>query len=285
MSRHLHLILLSLFVAVGAMSEEPVHVHDPVWSPDGKSILYYGNAAGNFDVYRVDLESGNVEQVTDHESNDGSPAWSPDGKTISFSSNRDGNGEIYTLHLPTGQLTRLTDNDDSDGAHNWSPSGTQIAFEARRDGNKDIYIMDADGGNERRFTNHEANDFRPAWCEDGYRIVFQSKRDGSYQLYSKPVDGGEVTRLTEGPGQHANPDCGRKTGRILHLQYDEGERSTIHVMSADGSKSRALTAGPSDLHPRWSPDETKIVFYSDRDGALGIYVMEIESGKLKRVDG
>jgi TolB protein len=44
-------------------------------------------------------------------------------------------------------------------------------------------------------------------------------------------------------------------------------------MSADGSNQTRLTNHPArDVYPVWSPDGTRIMFVSNRDGAFEIYV-------------
>ena len=48
-------------------------------------------------------------------------------------------------------------------------------------------------------------------------------------------------------------------------------------MDADGSNPRQLTShSGSDLRPSWSPDGSQIVFESDRDGNVEIYVLDLQ---------
>ena len=50
-------------------------------------------------------------------------------------------------------------------------------------------------------------------------------------------------------------------------------------MDADGGNPIRLTREPeTDTAPRWSPDGTKIAFYSERDGNFEIYVMDADGG-------
>ena len=46
---------------------------EPAWSPDGSLIAFSESGA----IFTVELGGGNVEKLTDTESNDSSPAWNP----------------------------------------------------------------------------------------------------------------------------------------------------------------------------------------------------------------
>ena len=49
-------------------------------------------------------------------------------------------------------------------------------------------------------------------------------------------------------------------------------------MNADGSGVKALTENTSgdNLFPIWSPDGTKLLFNSSRDGDMDVYVMNVD---------
>src|SRR5205085_1082221 len=45
----------------------------PSWSPDGRSVAFAGNSGGHFDVFVLDVASGEVKNLTNDERFDGGP--------------------------------------------------------------------------------------------------------------------------------------------------------------------------------------------------------------------
>ena len=143
---------------------------DPVWSPDGKRIAFKSDRDGHVnahgfptaDIYVMDADGSNQQNLTNNPNNDWDPSWSPDGKRIAFTSRRDGpfNIEVYVMDADGSNLQNLSNHPFDDRNPSWSPDGAHIVFSARREGhfeNKfsithEIYVMDADGGNQRRLT-------------------------------------------------------------------------------------------------------------------------------------
>src|SRR5581483_9196050 len=157
---------------------------------------------------------------------------------IAFESTRDGSDNIYVMNADGSGQTQLTNSPALDRDPDWSPDGSKIAFGSYRDGNGEVYVMNADGSGQTNVTNNPGVDDRPAWSGDSNKIVFESDRDDP------------------------NP---------LGCSFCNFE---IYVMNANGSGQTRLTTNPArDDFPDWSPDGSKIVFTSDRDGNAEIYVM------------
>ena len=152
----------------------------PAWSPDGKRIAFISERDGHprrvpgwfaSEIYVMDADGGNQQNLTNNPANDRSPSWSPDGKRIAFHSNREGrfNYEIYVMDADGGNLQRLTENPNLDEDPAWSPDGERIVFSSAREGHvvhnlditDEIYVMDADGGNQQRLTENRNNDWNP----------------------------------------------------------------------------------------------------------------------------
>jgi TolB protein len=84
----------------------------PSWSCDGTKIAYHASPDGieDAELFIMDADGKNHQQLTDNTYNDFHPAWSPDGKQLVFTANgRDNNYELYIMEVATREvLHRLT---------------------------------------------------------------------------------------------------------------------------------------------------------------------------------
>ena len=249
----------------------------PSWSPDGKRIAFMSDRDGhfnipgglpNYEIYVMDADGGNPQNLTNDPNDDKFPSWSPDGKRIVFSSDRDGNREnyeIYVMDADGNNQQRITDNDFYDTYPSWAPDGERIAFMSRRDGHfigefglsSEIYVMDADGKNMRRLTNNRKNEWSPSWSPDGKWIVFSADRkaDGvNYEIYVMDADGGNQRRLTNNRHYDGVPSWS-PDGKWIVFSADrkaDGVNYEIYVMDNGGANQRNLTNNPHrDINPAW----------------------------------
>ena len=95
---------------------------EPVWSPDGRYVAYRIIDDGVHDISILDIETGEITNVTSDEQIDVEPDWSPDGEWIVFASIRDGNNfDIYVMRRDGSDLLRLTSAGPKDAYPGWAP--------------------------------------------------------------------------------------------------------------------------------------------------------------------
>jgi Tol biopolymer transport system component len=136
----------------------------PSWSPDGTRLAFASKRDGNWEIYVMDRDGGNLVRLTDHPADDTNPAWSPDGGRIAFESTRAGYTDLYVMSVTGGEAMNLTDLTwATDLGPTWSPDGGRIAFYSDRDGEWDIYVMASDGSDVVKLTGDDSSDQEPAW--------------------------------------------------------------------------------------------------------------------------
>src|SRR2546423_7735605 len=60
-------------------------IFNPTWSPDGTMIAFSAQVGGVTDLFTYDLQTGQLQRLTDYPYADLVPAWSPDGTQLAFS--------------------------------------------------------------------------------------------------------------------------------------------------------------------------------------------------------
>ena len=236
----------------------PNGVRDLVWSPDGKRIAFVAlkshesqegekgedqpqsdvrvidrirfriNGRGflpesSAQIFVLNVESGEVVQVTQGPYDSSDPAWSPDSRCIAFVSSRFPDYEftsvrdLWVVPLATGEMKKLTCGDGVLSLPSWAPDGKTIACYGHDNGYKGatvpgLCVLDSSGGDVRFLTKASqlgvgqtlSSDMvshtpsRPAWSSDGKRIYFTALDRGVTNLYSINADGMELSPITRG---------------------------------------------------------------------------------------
>lgn len=72
----------------------------PAWSPDAKSIVFMSNGRdGNWEVYRLSVETEAIQRLTDDPAQDGLPTVSPDGNYVAYVSDHGGKWNLWVVPL------------------------------------------------------------------------------------------------------------------------------------------------------------------------------------------
>jgi len=117
------------YVALTPLTDD---CRQPDWSPHGDRIVYQRSAGGKWDLWIVNTDGSNAEQITSGTGDKTDASFSPDGDWIVYSTDAGGLdlATIFIMPVSGGTSVRVTDYSGYAGAPSWSPDGTQIAFEA-----------------------------------------------------------------------------------------------------------------------------------------------------------
>jgi tricorn protease len=159
---------------------------DAAWSPDGKTIAFFSDSDGEYNLYTIDSEGKTVaKKLTDFK--DGyrhALRWSPDGKKIAFT---DQTLTLYFIDAASKRIVKVdkAEYENVDIAmdakdiydYSWSPDSRFIAYSRMDESlvNK-IYIYALETNQIRCASGGEFNDFHPVFSKDGERLFFISNR-------------------------------------------------------------------------------------------------------------
>jgi dipeptidyl aminopeptidase/acylaminoacyl peptidase len=132
--------------------------NDPQWSADGKKIYFSAIRKpdaeylhGDSEIYSVDLETKEIETLTDRKGPDRGPRISPDGSWIAYTGYDDKN---YTSHLSSlylmdsgGGRKRLLAGDLPNSPSNitWAPDNSGVYYLMREKGVSNLYLVSTAG--------------------------------------------------------------------------------------------------------------------------------------------
>ncbi|MDE3126576.1 MAG: PD40 domain-containing protein [Gemmatimonadota bacterium] len=163
---------------------------DPVWSPDGRSIAYFSDQSGEFQLVIRDQEGLKAPRFIDlpHPTHYFTPQWSPDGKHLLYT---DTNLHLWVLDVATGQ-TKEVGNDPwmvptRTMDPRWSPDSRYIAYVAHLNSlYHAIFAYDMQTGQTHQVTDGLADAVSPAWDASGKYLWFLASTD--YGLRSQWLD-------------------------------------------------------------------------------------------------
>jgi len=190
------------------------------FAPDGKSIIFASThlnpdppapkplGGGRYrwafpdgmDIFRADLDGGNLKRLTDTHGYNAEGSISPDGELIVYTSFQDGDGEIYIMDADGQNQRRITHAKGYDGGPFFSPDGKRIIYRSDRKDNDllQIFVNNVEGTDERALTDNNAVNWGPYWHPDSTHIVYATSRHGhsNYEIYLMNVDTGAEERIT-----------------------------------------------------------------------------------------
>ena len=182
--------------------------HAPAFSPDGAKVAFSGNRDGRFDIFELDLATGEVVNLTDDEAYDGSPTYSPDGAAVVYSAvwGQDHAQLVRLDRADRSQRLPLTRGEWVDKDATFSPDGEWLVFTSDRTGIDDIFALELATGRISQLTDVITGTLMPTVVrgENGtHDVVYAGFWKGRFDLYvsplSQPIAEPEATPVAAAP--------------------------------------------------------------------------------------
>lgn len=148
---------------------------DPVWSPDGKELVFASDRqGGHIDLYRKSVAGPEAERVLLESAKNKFPMdWSPDGGFLLYLEEHEfTNFSLWALPLRGQQVPRLLLKApfySNDGF--FSPDGRWIAYSSAEQGRSQIFITPFPGPGAKTQISSTGGS-NPVWRKDGRALIY-----------------------------------------------------------------------------------------------------------------
>ncbi len=225
----------------------------PRFSPDGKRIAFTSDRGGADNIWTMDVDGSDAEQVTKEKFRLlNNPTWSPDGRFLAarkhFTTSRSlGTGEIWLYHTSGGAGVKLVKKPGESfqkelGEPMFAPDGKSIYYSKNTTpGNRFIYAQDSnttlfeileykmDTGEISTAVSGYGGSVRPTPSPDGKTMAFVRRERAQSKLYLKDMASGKERKIYD------------------HLDQDMQETWAVH-----------------GVYPNmdWTPDGSALIFWA-----------------------
>jgi len=261
----------------------------PVWSPDGKRLLFVVVTPASFEWWVTPVPEGKAIRVQPPPGSEDAIyhwypyAWHEDRIVFSSNKNLKGAEDAHILEVPLAAGTwkiaspprRLTSGITTEDFPAVSSDGSLVF--ASLSSNVDVYMAPIDDGQGKvtgplqRLTHDLADDFEPSISANGTRLAFVSTRQARGGVWTKDLNTGkEVLLLKSAFQQSLSPDGST-------VAWNAHNDRTILTVPFEGGATRSICTDCGSVNG-WSPDGGKILFTSySPENVIG--VLDIASGQ------
>lgn len=251
------------------------------------SQISFSSRVGRFkELFVMDMDGGNVRQLTNDKSLAISASWERSGRSLIYTSYFRRVPDLFMVDSGTRRVSQLTANSDLEIGARFSHDGSKLVAAVSQAADSDIVLLNSRGQVVRRLTTgNGAIDVSPDWSPDDSRIVFCSNRSGGPQIYVMNADGSNVHRISHVNANYCtSPRWSPKGGRIAFVcRADSGFQ--LFTSDADGGNALQLTSYGNNEDPDWSPDGRYLVFSSTLGKRQGfsLAMIRADGGNLKQL--
>lgn len=300
--------------AGGAATPLTFHeAHDfmPVWSKDGKSIVFASDRYGNFDLFVIAAEGGEAKRLTFHSANEYPYEFTTDNQKVLFGAARQdvaanrqfptgAQPELYSVSLKGGKVEQVFTTPAEDVK--LSRDGSRMVYHDKKGGEntwrkhhtssiaRDIWVYDTKTQKHTKITTFAGEDRNPLFVDGDKGLVYLSEASGSFNVYKLSLDNPTKSEALTSFKKHPVRFLSQAQDGTLCFSYD-GDLYTLKPgarpqkvsvqIAVDARRNNeqvvAVNGGVRDMAVSPNGKEVAYVFRGE------VFVSAVEGGLTKRI--
>jgi serine/threonine protein kinase len=171
----------------------------PDVSPDDRFVVFSSPRTGKFNVWRLELASGDLKQLTNG-SIEQWPLYSPDGKWIVYRSFAEAKAVFWKMPVDGGSATPIGESNLDTAMLAISPDNRLLTYQYRdlKSGKYMTAIRSFEGGPVEKTWDNMSGGYSRQFSQDGKGLIYSD----SNNLWMQPLDGNQAKRLTNFTSEH-----------------------------------------------------------------------------------
>jgi hypothetical protein len=163
----------------------------PCFFPDRRELLFTAFEKGIHDIFKVNLSTGNVLNLTQNDLFEKAPTLSHDGKTIAYTIRMDAFDKLFIS--PVNNLQKRTQLSFGEGntiTPTFSPDDKEIYYASDKREAHNIYSVNLETAEVKRYTDVRTGNFFPSpMPNEPSTILFSSFNKGAFQIFKSELEG------------------------------------------------------------------------------------------------
>jgi TolB protein len=247
---------------------------DPAFSADGAAVFYASGSAGDLDLWRFDLGSGERTRLTTAGGIERRPLPHPDGQRLIYIAKPRGGADAIRVRPIAGGEERTLASGSlwSQLAVALSPDGRTVAFTAPGDDTWELRLASVDrpGATILLRSRAHARPLAPAFSSRGDAVMFiEADSAQRLHLYRIGTVGGAESAVDV-----RNWEWGAETGRVVIRTHRTGG-SALAPARLTASTGDGHPLVPDAGQPRFDGQTGTVFFYSDGTAELTVPAGEV----------
>jgi Tol biopolymer transport system component len=250
------------------------------FSPDGEKIALYSQYGGNYEITTVNVNTGELQQLTSPPYEKLYPAWSPDGATIAYVAYEDScratNSTIWLLPSAGGQPRELATFPGTTNQLLWSPDGASLLIFTTNSREGGLFQVSLADGSARLLSDLMENML--GWFPDGQTLL-TIQTMVSFTIRAVSLEDKQTRLISDKKIDRAFYPVWLNDTEVAFIRNESSRNYAIWKISTAGGSSVRLpldsTSGKWNL--AISPDRTQILF---DDGYDDVYMQAVAGGPV-----